>query len=58
LRPFGGSSIVMAAITRIMPMTSVIPNSSPNATTPHIVETIRLDVIMMDTVAGSTRRML
>ncbi|MBQ3685574.1 MAG: hypothetical protein II933_04200 [Candidatus Methanomethylophilaceae archaeon] len=58
LRPFGGSSIVIAAITRIMPMTSVIPNSSPNATTPHIVETIRLDVIMMDTVAGSTRRML
>ena len=56
LRPFGGSSMVIAAITRIIPMTSVIPNSSPNTTTPQMVETIRLDVIMMDTVAGSTRR--
>ncbi len=50
----GGSKMVMAAITSTIPSTSDAPNSSPKARTPQIVETMRLDVIMMETAAGST----
>ena len=46
--------MVMATITSTIPSTSDAPNSSPKTRTPQIVETMRLDVIMMETAAGST----